>query len=1250
MRYNNYRILIDTGASKSLINEQIYDSMKDNFGACNPFCIQTPHGIEKGTRSLKVTLPEIFKDKKEHILYCFNFSEIYDMLIGMDIIKSLKASINSQNETFQTPKVEIPYFTKLDEIKLFPNQSQIVKYKVNNMTNGYAYFPQTRVKLPNGEQAIISPAAIVKVTKGETLIRVNNITGQQLHTYGHTHRINVEPIHEIEECVNIGYNKIPKQKLQQLQQLEIEKHLSNETFLNIEEKAALKALLFKYKHIFHTEGQKLTFTHKVKHSLNMKTNDPIFVKRYRQPLEMRKEIKKQISELLNQDIIQESISPWSAPVHIVTQERDGKLKKRMVIDYRKLNEGMIEDKYPIPNISDILDKLGRSQYFTSLDLASGYHQVEMNERDAPRTAFSTEQGHFEFKRMPFGLKNAPATFQRLMDNVLKGLQEDICLVYLDDIVIYSNSLEEHLLKLTKVFDRLVEANFKLKLEKCQFLKKELKYLGHLITGDGVKPNPDKIDAIRRYPIPQTKREIKSFLGLLGYYRKFIRDFAKITKPFTKCLKKSAKVELTEEYRNAFKKCQTLLTNDPILQYPDFDKEFIITTDASDIAVGAVLSQGNIGTDKPVCYASRTLSDTETNYTTSEKELLAIVYATKQFRPYIYGRKFTICTDHKPLIWLWTLKDPNSRLMRWRIKLEEYDFNIVYKKGKINANADALSRIKLDQLNVLTEKDLDSVIVEIDDEELLRMAEEMSIRIIDPQDPQPSTSAKGKVGLGKGRKAITRNQPTNVNNEEEVSDVETNSRDNDDVSDSNTIHSTQTQEPATTIVIKDTILDNKKKQFILSYGTNTLLSVTRKREDDKFIHNVKIPKRNQHPEILKLYKEYMADNTTFYIYLEDDNLYQACCNVYSKEINDKGPRIIRCLRRAEIIKTEDRKIELISEYHHGITNHRGIEETVKHLQYKYWWPKMKNAVTKFIKACDVCNKSKYNRNPEVPPLPITKTCDAPFEKIFIDVFTVAKDKYLTIVDTFSRLGHAIKIDSKNPADVLDALITYFSYYGIPEEISSDAGTEFNNQLIKEIANLHKIKLHLGTAKNPESQANVERFHSTLLEHLRCMEEDNEIPTERRMRMAIIAYNNSISSATGITPLEAILGHTKTRNPLELYYDKRCYQDLINRHKERMKILYSRLKAKDTQRKEKTQDKQQPKVRQKEFKIGEKVYVENITKSNKMLRPFLGPFTIIKINDNDTVEVSTRRGNQTYHKRRLKHGIVPDASPSEPPSEM
>jgi hypothetical protein len=403
--------------------------------------------------------------------------------------------------------------------------------------------------------------------------------------------------------------------------------------------------------------------------------------------------------MLENGIIRPSQSPWSSPIWIVPKKMDasGKTKWRIVVDYRKINEKTVDDRYPLPNINNILDKLGKCQYFTTLDLASGFHQIEMDPESIPKTAFNVENGHYEYVRMPFGLKNAPATFQRVMDNVLKELQGKVCFVYMDDIIIFSTSLQEHTSNLRLVFEKLRKCRFKIQLDKSEFLRKEVEFLGHVITPDGIKPNPKKIEAIKKFPIPKTVKDIKSFLGLLGYYRRFIKNFAKITKPFTKCVKKDEKILHTTEFCRAFEYCKNILSNEPILQYPDFSKPFILTTDASQFAIGAILSQGEIGKDLPIAYASRTLNTAECNYSTIEKELLAIVWSTKYFRPYLFGNKFTIVTDHKPLQWLFNLKEPSSRLVRWRLKLEEFNYNIVYKKGKQNTNADALSRIEIHAL-------------------------------------------------------------------------------------------------------------------------------------------------------------------------------------------------------------------------------------------------------------------------------------------------------------------------------------------------------------------------------------------------------------------------------------------------------------------------------------------------------------------------------------------------------------------------
>ena len=463
--------------------------------------------------------------------------------------------------------------------------------------------------------------------------------------------------------------------------------------LDEEERLSLLETVGDYLYQFHLPGDKLGATSVVAHKIVTYDSKPVFHKNYRYPSILRNEVRTQVDELLAGGIVRPSDSPYNSPLWIVPKKPDSQGNKhwRMVIDYRALNEKTVGDAYPLPNITDILDQLGGAKYFSVLDLASGFHQIPMDPGSRAKTAFSIPFAYLEFTRMPFGLKNAPATFQRLMDRVLSGLQGIELFVYMDDIVVYGISLENHASKLRVLLGRLKEAGLALQPEKCHFLKRQITYLGHVISEDGVKPDPRKIEAVKNFPVPKRRKNIKQFVGLVGYYRRFIPDFARIAKPLNSLLKEGVPFQWTDSQQIAFETLRDIICSEPLLQYPDFTKPFVVTTDASNYALGAVLSQGEIGQDLPIAYASRTLKDAEVRYFTTEKKLLAIVFAVQHFRPYLYGRKFLLVTDHRPLVWLHNLKDPNSRLGRWKIKLSEYDYTIVYKPGKINSNADALSR-------------------------------------------------------------------------------------------------------------------------------------------------------------------------------------------------------------------------------------------------------------------------------------------------------------------------------------------------------------------------------------------------------------------------------------------------------------------------------------------------------------------------------------------------------------------------------
>ena len=410
-------------------------------------------------------------------------------------------------------------------------------------------------------------------------------------------------------------------------------------------------------------------------------------------------VEKQVQTWLNQGVIERSTSAWSSPVVLVPKkalDQDDPTEEkryRLCIDYRKLNILTKTDSFPPPNMQDALDSLGQSKVFSIIDLRSAFLQLPLQRADKEKTAFITRSGLYHFNTLPFGLKNSPSVFQRLMHRVLGDLMYHICMVYLDDIIVYSPSFEEHMQDLTTVFNRLRRFELKVHPENTVLATDRVTYLGHLCSSASIAPDPHKLIAVNALIPPTTVTEVRSFLSLVGYYRLFVKDFATIALPLYHLLHNDVTWIWTEEQQAAFETLKHNLLTAPILAQPNFQRNFILQTDWSTHGIGAVLTQkDDDNKEHPVSYYSRSLTPAEMNYSASEGEALAVVSAVRHYRPYLHGKRFFLQTDHIALKWLMTTNNLKGKLARWAFELHEYDFDITYRKGASNGNADALSRL------------------------------------------------------------------------------------------------------------------------------------------------------------------------------------------------------------------------------------------------------------------------------------------------------------------------------------------------------------------------------------------------------------------------------------------------------------------------------------------------------------------------------------------------------------------------------
>ena len=455
--------------------------------------------------------------------------------------------------------------------------------------------------------------------------------------------------------------------------------------------AKLIDMLLQTHNILAIEGDKLGTTNLVTHHIPVKDGTkPIYIPAYRFPHSKRALLDNIIDDMLKDDVIEHSNSPWNFPLFLVPKKNG---TWRAVVDYRQLNKVCEKTRYPLPILQDILMSIGEDKkIFTTLDFINGYWQIKLDENSKKYTSFSTPTGKYNFKKMPMGAACSPITMQKLVNTIFKGILGKYVHVFMDDILICSTDIETHLQHLQEVFNRLEKANLKVKVSKCKFLKERLKFLGHVLDGNGVHTSQDKIEAILKFPNPTDVKTLKSFLGVSGFYRAFIKNYSQIAKPLTNLLKKDVEFHWGDEQEKSFSKLKECLSSSPVLAYPNFKESFYIYTDASGIGLGAVLMQKDIrGKLRPIAFASRVLNSAEQNYSTTHREALACIWALKHFKDICYGYEIIVRTDHAPVVELFNTKDLTGKLARWRLTVLDFQPTFEYLPGRHNVVADSLSR-------------------------------------------------------------------------------------------------------------------------------------------------------------------------------------------------------------------------------------------------------------------------------------------------------------------------------------------------------------------------------------------------------------------------------------------------------------------------------------------------------------------------------------------------------------------------------